>query len=42
MVSNFRYSYNLDPEGAEVDCPDCGGDAIHNDSGTYCPDCDGK
>lgn len=28
------------PEGAEIDCPDCGGDAIHNDSGTYCPNPD--
>lgn len=27
------------PEGAEIDCPDCG-DAIHNDSGTYCPNPD--
>lgn len=26
-------------EGAEIDCPDCGGTAIVNDSGVYCPDC---
>lgn len=29
-----------DREGAETDCPNCGGDAIVNDSGIYCPDCD--
>lgn len=27
------------PEGAEIDCPDCGGDAIVNDSGVFCPTC---
>lgn len=27
------------PEGAEVDCPDCGGEAIMTDGGIYCPDC---
>ena len=29
-------------EGVEVDCPDCGGDAIANDSGVYCPDCNNQ
>lgn len=29
-----------DVEGAEIDCPDCDGEAIVTDSGVYCPDCD--
>lgn len=30
------------PEGAEVDCPDCGSDAIVTDGGIVCsnPDCE--
>ena len=35
-MSNDRYRQ---PEGAEIDCPDCGGTAIVTDSGIYCPDC---
>ena len=33
--------YYCDPEGVEVDCPDCGEDAIVNDDGLVCsnPDC---
>lgn len=31
--------YFCDPEGSEVDCPDCGETAIVNDSGVYCPNC---
>lgn len=27
-----------EPEGCEVDCPDCGGEAIANDFGVYCPE----
>lgn len=26
-------------EGAEIDCPNCGGEAIMTDTGVYCPDC---
>ena len=26
-------------EGIEIDCPNCGGEAIANDTGVYCPDC---
>ena len=26
-----------DVEGAEIDCPDCGGSAIYNDGGVCCP-----
>jgi Zn finger protein HypA/HybF involved in hydrogenase expression len=35
-----RYYYDPEPEGAETDCPDCGGEAIANDDGIYCPECD--
>ena len=31
--------YFGEPEGVEIDCPDCGGTAIVTDSGVYCPDC---
>ena len=37
-----EYEATSQPEGAEVDCPDCGNPAIHNDSGTYCPECSEK
>lgn len=33
---------NDQPEGVEIDCPECGGDAIVNDSGVYCPNCSEK
>ena len=36
MHSGIRY----EREGAETDCPTCGGDAIVNDSGTFCSNCD--
>lgn len=28
--------YANDPEGAEIDCPDCGSDAIVTDEGVVC------
>lgn len=30
---------NTQLEGVEIDCPNCGDDAIVNDSGVYCPTC---
>lgn len=38
---NMARIYFCDPDGAEVDCPDCGSDAIVNDDGLVCsnPDC---
>lgn len=36
MHTGIRCEY----EGTETDCPTCGGDAIVNDSGVFCPDCD--
>lgn len=35
------FANNGNPGGAEIDCPVCGRDAIHNDSGTFCsnPNC---
>ena len=33
------FCYDSTPEGAEIDCPDCGGSAIVTDDGVYCPDC---
>jgi DNA-directed RNA polymerase subunit RPC12/RpoP len=38
-VIRHYLSPDPDPEGAETDCPDCGGGAIVNDDGIYCPDC---
>lgn len=37
----MRKIYFKDPEGAEIDCPDCGSAAIVNDGGLVCsnPDC---
>jgi len=34
-----RVYFCSEPEGVETDCPDCGGEAIANDSGVYCPEC---
>ncbi len=34
------YFADEQPEGAEIDCPYCGGEAIQNDDGTYCPNPD--
>lgn len=31
--------YFNEPEGVEMDCPDCGEGAIQTDTGTYCPNC---
>ena len=40
MIEKIEFTDdNTQPEGVEVDCPDCGSDAIHNDSGIFCPDC---
>lgn len=42
-IMNIYYCKGADDaeevEGAEVDCPKCGGTAIQTDSGIYCPDC---
>ena len=35
----MRVFFCDEPEGSEIDCPDCGGDAISNDDGVYCPTC---
>lgn len=40
MKFTVYFANDGNPEGAEIDCPDCGGDAIHNDSGTFCPNPD--
>lgn len=31
-----------EPEGVEIDCPNCEETAIVNDTGVYCPTCEGK
>ena len=30
------------PEGVEVDCPNCGNESIYNDSGIHCPECNDR
>ncbi len=32
--------YDPEVEGEEIDCPNCGEEAIQNDSGVYCPNPD--
>lgn len=31
--------YAPTPEGAEIDCPDCGDTAIITNDGVFCPTC---
>lgn len=38
----MRKVFCCEPEGAEIDCPDCGNPAIENDGGVYCPTCAGN
>lgn len=36
----FKQSvFYCEPEGAEIDCPDCGETAIVTDGGVCCPTC---
>lgn len=34
--------YYCEPEGEEIDCPDCGSPAIYNDDGIVCSNDDCK